>query len=62
MCLRRQHRVVGVLTGCVPQVLAQVSFSGLPLILAPEEVDLLVEREKVARLVSQGGRNLNVAF
>ncbi len=51
--LRRQFRVVGSLVGCLPRAASQVQWSGLPLPLSPEEVNLLVAEEKVARLVGK---------
>ncbi|XP_069699872.1 tRNA-splicing endonuclease subunit Sen34 [Periplaneta americana] len=49
--IREDHRIVGALIGCLPHLPRQDSFLGLPLVLLPEEVTLLLER-KVARLVS----------
>lgn len=40
--LRVQHHISGVLSGTLPQVGQQNVFLGLPLILMPEEVVLLV--------------------
>jgi len=49
--LRREHRIVGNLIGCPPKTPRQVSFSGLPLILQPEEITALV-KEGVAETVT----------
>jgi hypothetical protein len=40
--LRVQHHICGVLSGTLPQVTQQNVFLGLPLVLMPEEVVLLV--------------------
>ena len=48
--LRRQHNIVGVLIGSIPQIPQQNIFLGLPLELMPEEARLLVEN-KVAYIV-----------
>jgi hypothetical protein len=37
-----QHHICGVLSGTLPQVTQQNVFLGLPLVLMPEEVVLLV--------------------
>ncbi|KAL4919828.1 tRNA-splicing endonuclease subunit sen34 [Aspergillus aurantiobrunneus] len=42
--LRREHHICGVLTGSLPQVPQQNVFTGLPLVLMPEEARLLVEK------------------
>ncbi|CEP12273.1 hypothetical protein [Parasitella parasitica] len=42
--LRTKYRVVGALNGTLPQFPLQNTFYGLPLILLPEEVELLVNR------------------
>jgi tRNA-splicing endonuclease subunit Sen34 len=42
--LRKTHRIAGVLTGTIPQTPQQNVFQGLPLLLLPEEVRLLVEK------------------
>jgi len=49
--LREEYRIVGALIGCLAHFPRQDSFLGLPMVLLPEEVTLLLE-EKVARLVS----------
>lgn len=41
--LRVQHHICGVLTGTLPGITQQNMFLGLPLLLLPEEVVLLVE-------------------
>ncbi|TCD65634.1 tRNA-splicing endonuclease subunit [Steccherinum ochraceum] len=43
--LRSKHRVCGVLSGTLPHVSQQNVFLGLPLMLIPEEVVLLVEKQ-----------------
>jgi len=40
--LREDHRVVGSLSGCLPRAPRQENFLGVPLLLSPEEIDLLV--------------------
>lgn len=42
--LRRDHRVLGELVGCFPKLTRQDTFLGLPLLLLPEEVTLLLEK------------------
>ncbi|CAO3652342.1 unnamed protein product [Mucor fragilis] len=42
--LRTKYRIVGALNGTLPQFPLQNTFYGLPLILLPEEVELLVNR------------------
>ncbi|KAL7316294.1 tRNA-splicing endonuclease subunit [Mucor circinelloides] len=42
--LRTNYRIVGALNGTLPQFPLQNTFYGLPLILLPEEVELLVNR------------------
>lgn len=42
--LRRDHRIVGELVGTFPKATRQDVFSGLPLLLLPEEVTLLLEK------------------
>ena len=42
--LRSQHRVCGLLGGTLPHMSQQNLFLGVPLILLPEEVVLLVEK------------------
>jgi hypothetical protein len=49
--LREEYRIVGALIGCLAHLPRQDSFLGLPMVLLPEEVTLLLE-QKVARLVS----------
>lgn len=49
--LRKEYRIVGALIGCLAHLPRQDSFLGLPMVLLPEEVTLLLEQE-VARLVS----------
>jgi tRNA-splicing endonuclease subunit Sen34 len=49
--LREEHRIVGALIGCLAHLPRQDSFLGLPMVLLPEEVTLLLE-QKVVRLVS----------
>lgn len=41
--LRTQHHICGILTGTLPQVGQQNVFLGLPMMLLPEEVVLLVK-------------------
>ncbi|XP_076174483.1 tRNA splicing endonuclease subunit 34 [Ptiloglossa arizonensis] len=48
--LRRDYRIVGDLIGCLPKKTRQDILSGLPLLLQPEEVSLLLEK-KLVRLV-----------
>ncbi|GAA5848584.1 hypothetical protein JCM8547_004561 [Rhodosporidiobolus lusitaniae] len=48
--LRINHHITGVLSGTLPQVTQQNVFLGLPLVLLPEEVVLLV-RNKLAVLI-----------
>ncbi|KAK7014996.1 tRNA-splicing endonuclease subunit Sen34 [Favolaschia claudopus] len=43
--LRSKHRICGVLTGTLPHLSQQNLFLGVPLVLLPEEVVLLVENE-----------------
>ncbi|KAI0069885.1 hypothetical protein K474DRAFT_1632537 [Panus rudis PR-1116 ss-1] len=43
--LRSQHHICGVLTGTLPHVSQQNVFLGIPLVLLPEEVVLLVEKK-----------------
>ncbi|KAG2202858.1 hypothetical protein INT46_001701 [Mucor plumbeus] len=42
--LRTKYRIVGALSGTLPQFPLQNTFYGLPLILLPEEVELLINR------------------
>lgn len=48
--LRRDYRIVGGSIGSLPKFSRQENFLGLPLILSPEEVTLLLEK-KAIRLV-----------
>lgn len=48
--LRRDHRIIGELVGSFPKLTRQDVFLGLPLLLLPEEITLLVEK-KIAYLV-----------
>lgn len=50
MKLRRDHRIIGELVGSVSKSSRQDVFTGLPLLLLPEEVNLLLEKE-IARLI-----------
>ncbi|KAH7922811.1 hypothetical protein BV22DRAFT_1106401 [Leucogyrophana mollusca] len=43
--LRSQHHICGILTGTLPHLSQQNVFLGVPLLLLPEEVVLLVENE-----------------
>ncbi|KAF8267830.1 hypothetical protein EI94DRAFT_1579671 [Lactarius quietus] len=43
--LRSEHRICGVLSGTLPHLSQQNIFLGLPLVLAPEELVLLVEKQ-----------------
>ncbi|TFY69265.1 hypothetical protein EVG20_g3216 [Dentipellis fragilis] len=43
--LRSQYRICGVLAGTLPHLSQQNAFLGLPLVLMPEEVVFLVEKE-----------------
>lgn len=42
--IRREYHICGVLVGNIPQASQQTVFSGIPLVLLPEETRLLVER------------------
>ncbi|BGP13870.1 hypothetical protein JCM10213_002508 [Rhodosporidiobolus nylandii] len=55
--LRVEHHICGVLSGTLPQVTQQNVFLGLPLVLLPEEVVLLV-RNKLAVLVDDPAAHL----
>jgi tRNA-splicing endonuclease subunit Sen34 len=44
--LRSEHRICGVLTGTLPHLSQQNVFLGLPLVLMPEELVLLVEKRE----------------
>ncbi|XP_033329777.2 tRNA splicing endonuclease subunit 34 [Megalopta genalis] len=48
--LRKHHRIVGELIGCLPKKPRQDILSGLPLLLQPEEVSLLLEKN-IAQLI-----------
>ncbi|XP_072744758.1 tRNA-splicing endonuclease subunit Sen34 [Anoplolepis gracilipes] len=48
--LRQDHRIIGELVGSFPRSTRQDVFSGLPLLLLPEEVTLLLEK-KIACLI-----------
>ncbi|KAL2714349.1 centromere-associated protein E-like isoform X6 [Vespula squamosa] len=50
LTLRKDHRIIGELVGCLPKYPRQEVLSGLPLLLLPEEVSLLLEK-KIARVV-----------
>ncbi|KAK0082033.1 hypothetical protein PV325_011179 [Microctonus aethiopoides] len=50
LTLRKDYRITGELVGCLPSLPRQEIFHGLPLLLSPEEVTLLLEK-KIARLV-----------
>ncbi|KAK2582749.1 hypothetical protein KPH14_005016 [Odynerus spinipes] len=50
LTLRRDHRIIGELVGCLPKHPRQEVLSGLPLLLLPEEVSLLLEKG-IARVV-----------
>lgn len=43
--LRSEHKICGVLTGTLPHLSQQNVFLGLPLVLMPEELVLLVEKQ-----------------
>lgn len=42
--LRTKHHICGLLTGTLPHLAQQNIFLGVPLVLMPEEVVLLVEK------------------
>ncbi|XP_015524814.2 tRNA-splicing endonuclease subunit Sen34 isoform X1 [Neodiprion lecontei] len=48
--LRTEHRIIGELIGCLPKLPRQEVLLGLPLLLMPEEVSLMIEKN-IARLV-----------
>ena len=52
IALRKEHRIVGNLVGCPPRAPRQVAFSGLPLILQPEEVTVLLREGVIETLTS----------
>ncbi|GAA6062257.1 hypothetical protein JCM10212_001771 [Sporobolomyces blumeae] len=56
--LRVQHHICGVLQGTLPQVTQQNTFLGLPLVLLPEEVVLLV-KNRIAVLVDDPRAHLD---
>lgn len=41
--LRSKHNICGILTGTLPHIAQQNVFLGVPLLIMPEEVALLVE-------------------
>jgi hypothetical protein len=49
--LRSEHRICGVLSGTLPHLSQQNIFLGLPLILVPEELVLLLEKREFEREV-----------
>lgn len=64
--LRVQHHICGILSGTLPQVGQQNVFLGLPLMLLPEEVVLLVKnsqldglRRRPRRLANTGSHFLS---
>jgi len=65
--LRRDHRIIGELIGSFPKLTRQEIFLGLPLLLLPEEVTLLLEK-KIACLIectslkTQPDESLNQRF
>ncbi|XP_015180915.1 PREDICTED: tRNA-splicing endonuclease subunit Sen34 [Polistes dominula] len=50
LTLRKEHRIIGELVGCLAKYPRQEVLSGLPLLLFPEEVSLLLEKG-IARVV-----------
>ena len=48
--LRSHHHICGVLTGTLPHLSQQNVFFGVPLLLIPEEVVLLVDEGRSGRL------------
>ena len=48
--LRSRHHICGMLTGTLPHLSQQNVFLGVPLLLMPEEVVLLVEKGKLLLL------------
>jgi hypothetical protein len=44
VALRSKHHICGILTGTLPHLAQQNVFLGVPLVLMPEEVVLLVEK------------------
>lgn len=56
--LRTEHHICGILSGTLPQVSQQNTFLGLPLVLLPEEVVLLV-KNSAAALPRHRGRPAN---
>ncbi|KAF9452288.1 tRNA-intron endonuclease catalytic domain-like protein, partial [Macrolepiota fuliginosa MF-IS2] len=55
--LRSKHHICGILTGTLPHLSQQNAFLGIPLVLLPEEVVLLVENE-IAILVNDPSAHL----
>ncbi|KAL8280993.1 hypothetical protein RQP46_006672 [Phenoliferia psychrophenolica] len=55
--LRVEHHICGILSGTLPQVSQQNTFLGLPLVLLPEEVVLLL-KHKLAVIVSDNDAHL----
>lgn len=47
MRLRRDHRITGALVGSFARATRQDEFSGLPLLLSPDEVTILLEKKIV---------------
>lgn len=45
--LRKEHRIVGSFIGCPSKAPRQVGYSGLPLLLMPEEVNLLLLKDAI---------------
>ncbi|XP_043272962.1 tRNA-splicing endonuclease subunit Sen34 [Venturia canescens] len=50
LTLRKDHRIIGELIGCLPKKSRQDILHGLPLMLLPEEATLLLEKN-IARLI-----------
>jgi tRNA-splicing endonuclease subunit Sen34 len=48
LTLRQDHRIVGSLIGTLSQAPRQVQQSGLPLLLMPEEIDLLLQQNVIS--------------
>lgn len=46
--LRSEHRICGLLVGTLPHLSQQNVFLGLPVVLTPEEVVLLIEKGTVS--------------
>ncbi len=49
--LRKDYRIVGSLSGCLPRAPRQDNFMGVPLILTHEEIDLLVNKFELTALI-----------